>query len=229
MPIAAAKGADVIVLDHHLPGRHAARLRGRGEPQPAGRGRHARPSVRRGGGVPLLVEAQPAPARGRRAGPDLMAMLDLVALATVADVAPLRGVNRAFVRQGLTVMARRHRKGLVALRCGAARPAPCSYHLGFVLGPRVNAGGRIGEADLGARLLGHRRSPRRRMAWPNGSTRSTPTGARSRPRARRGPGTGRGARRWTARWSGPPGRAGIPVSWASWPPPERSHATAPPS
>ncbi len=86
-------------------------------------------------------------------GPDLMAMLDLVALATVADVAPLKGVNRALVRQGLKVMAQRAR-GLVAL-CDVGRldSAPKSYHLGFVLGPRVNAGGRIGKADLGARLL----------------------------------------------------------------------------
>jgi single-stranded-DNA-specific exonuclease len=83
-----------------------------------------------------------------------MAMLDLVALATVADVAPLTGVNRAFVRQGLTVMARRERPGLTALADVARldRP-PAAYHLGFLLGPRVNAGGRVGAADLGARLL----------------------------------------------------------------------------
>ena len=81
-------------------------------------------------------------------------MLDLVALATVADVAPLIGVNRALVRQGLRVMARRERIGLVAL-ADAARmdQAPTPYALGFVLGPRVNAGGRIGQADIGARLL----------------------------------------------------------------------------
>lgn len=87
-------------------------------------------------------------------GPDLMKMLDLVALATVADVAPLRGVNRALVQQGLKVMGRRERVGLVALSDVARlERAPESYHLGFVLGPRVNAGGRIGQADLGARLL----------------------------------------------------------------------------
>ncbi len=83
-----------------------------------------------------------------------MAMLDLVALATVADVAPLIGVNRALVRQGLKVMARRERPGLVALGDVARMTeAPTPYALGFVLGPRVNAGGRIGQADLGARLL----------------------------------------------------------------------------
>jgi single-stranded-DNA-specific exonuclease len=81
-------------------------------------------------------------------------MLDLVALATVADVAPLTGVNRAFVRQGLAVMAQRRRPGLVALSDVARlTQAPTAYHLGYVLGPRVNAGGRIGRADLGARLL----------------------------------------------------------------------------
>ena len=87
-------------------------------------------------------------------GPDLMAALDLVALATVADVAPLKGVNRAFVHQGLRIMARRARPGLVALSDVARlERAPAAYHLGYVLGPRVNAGGRIGKADLGARLL----------------------------------------------------------------------------
>ena len=83
-----------------------------------------------------------------------MELLDLVALATVADVAPLTGINRAFVRQGLRVMARRARPGLVALSDVARlNRAPAAYHLGFVLGPRINAGGRVGQADLGARLL----------------------------------------------------------------------------
>jgi single-stranded-DNA-specific exonuclease len=86
--------------------------------------------------------------------PDLMAMLDLVALATVADVAPLVGVNRALVRQGLQVMSRRDRIGLVALSdVSRMDRAPDTYALGFMLGPRINAGGRIGQADLGARLL----------------------------------------------------------------------------
>ena len=88
------------------------------------------------------------------AGPDLVALLDLVALATVADVAPLVGFNRALVRQGLAVMARGARPGLAALAEAAGLAGPPSvYALGFVLGPRVNAGGRIGAADLGARLL----------------------------------------------------------------------------
>jgi len=102
----------------------------------------------------VLVEANRQLRDAGQTGPDLMSMLDLVALATVADVAPLTGVNRAFVRQGLKVMARRQRPGLVALADAAGLDAaPASHHLGFVLGPRINAGGRVGAADLGARLL----------------------------------------------------------------------------
>jgi single-stranded-DNA-specific exonuclease len=90
----------------------------------------------------------------KRPEPDLKQWLDLVALGTVADVVPLVGVNRALVRQGLSVAAGRANIGMAALAdMGGLKQAPTSYHLGFVLGPRVNAGGRVGEADLGARLL----------------------------------------------------------------------------
>ena len=86
--------------------------------------------------------------------PDLLAMLDLVALATIADVAPLVGVNRAFVRQGLKILASRQRIGLAALSDQIKIEQEISaYHLGFLLGPRINAGGRIGKPDLGAQLL----------------------------------------------------------------------------
>ena len=89
-----------------------------------------------------------------RAEPDLIASLDLVALATVADVVPLTGLNRAFVRQGLIIMRRRSRIGLAALADAAGLSgAPESFHLGYLVGPRINAGGRIGDAALGARLL----------------------------------------------------------------------------
>ena len=89
-----------------------------------------------------------------RPEPDLRQWLDLVALGTVADVVPLTGVNRALVRQGLKVMAERRNVGLAALADVARlREVPGAYHLGFMLGPRVNAGGRVGQADLGARLL----------------------------------------------------------------------------
>ncbi|MGR3539909.1 MAG: single-stranded-DNA-specific exonuclease RecJ, partial [Hasllibacter sp.] len=101
-----------------------------------------------------LVEAN-RQRRGRGlAAPDLLGMADLVGLATVADVAPLTGVNRAFVRAGLNAMGRGARPGLAALaRAARLTGPPSSYHFGFVLGPRINAGGRVGRADLGARLL----------------------------------------------------------------------------
>ncbi|WP_245571668.1 single-stranded-DNA-specific exonuclease RecJ [Microvirga subterranea] len=86
--------------------------------------------------------------------PDLMGSLDLVALATVADVVPLIGLNRAFVRQGLAVMRSRRRVGLAALLDAAGLAgAPECWHLGYLVGPRINAGGRIGDAALGSRLL----------------------------------------------------------------------------
>jgi single-stranded-DNA-specific exonuclease len=89
-----------------------------------------------------------------RPAPDLMGLLDLVALGTVCDVVALTGLNRALVAQGLKVMARRRNTGLAAL-ADVARlsEAPGTYHAGFLLGPRVNAGGRVGEAPLGAELL----------------------------------------------------------------------------
>ncbi|KFG68509.1 single-stranded-DNA-specific exonuclease RecJ [Microvirga sp. BSC39] len=89
-----------------------------------------------------------------RPEPDLMGSLDLVALATVADVVPLLGLNRAFVRQGLAIMRSRRRVGLAALfdTAGLAG-APESWHLGYLVGPRINAGGRIGDAALGSKLL----------------------------------------------------------------------------
>lgn len=89
-----------------------------------------------------------------RAEPDLMALLDLVALGTVADVAALHGLNRAFVTQGLKIMARRERTGMAALiDASRLKRAPQCSDLGFALGPRINAGGRVGESTLGVRLL----------------------------------------------------------------------------
>ncbi len=152
--IAAAEGADVIVLDHHLGGETLPPALAVVNPNRQDESGDLGHLCAAGVVFLFLVEAgRRLRASGERA-PDLMRALDLVALATVADVAPLVGVNRAFVRQGLKVMAARQRPGLVAL-ADAARldAAPTSYHLGYVLGPRVNAGGRIGRADLGARLL----------------------------------------------------------------------------
>ena len=153
-PIAAAKDADVIVLDHHLggetlPDAHAVVNPNR-QDEDGDLGHLCAAAVV----FLMLVESNRQMKADGAKGPDLMAMLDLVALATVADVAPLIGVNRALVRQGLTVMGRRQRIGIRALADVAGmNEAPSGYHLGFLLGPRVNAGGRIGKADLGARLL----------------------------------------------------------------------------
>jgi single-stranded-DNA-specific exonuclease len=89
-----------------------------------------------------------------RPEPDLMQWLDIVALGTVADVVPLTGINRALVAQGLRVMAGRGNPGIAALSDVARiNERPGAYHAGFLLGPRVNAGGRVGRSDLGARLL----------------------------------------------------------------------------
>ncbi|MFV0475962.1 MAG: single-stranded-DNA-specific exonuclease RecJ [Pikeienuella sp.] len=155
-PVAAAirAGADVVIADHHLAGETL--------PDCAAVVNPIRPDDDRGMGhlcdagvvFLLLVAANRLLREAGKAPPDLMGALDLVALATVADVAPLIGLNRAFVRQGLKVMAARARPGLVALADVAKLNAPpAAFHLGYMLGPRVNAGGRIGKADLGARLL----------------------------------------------------------------------------
>jgi single-stranded-DNA-specific exonuclease len=89
-----------------------------------------------------------------RAEPDLLASLDLVALGTIADVVPLKGLNRAFVAKGMIALRRRDNIGATALMDVARLSGPPEpWHLGFLLGPRINAGGRIGRADLGVRLL----------------------------------------------------------------------------
>ncbi|MGD1871166.1 MAG: single-stranded-DNA-specific exonuclease RecJ [Neomegalonema sp.] len=159
-PIAAArsKGAAVIVAAHHLAAETLPECTAVVNPNrpddESGQGHLCAAGV-----VFLLLIATNKTLReaGQFAAsrqPDLMSLLDMVALATVADVAPLIGVNRALVRQGLKVMAKRQNAGLAALSdVGRLSTAPAAYHLGYVLGPRVNAGGRVGQADLGARLL----------------------------------------------------------------------------
>ncbi|MCZ4256142.1 single-stranded-DNA-specific exonuclease RecJ [Sulfitobacter sp. G21635-S1] len=153
-PVAAAAGADVVILDHHLGGETLPEALAVVNPNRQDEDGSLAHLCAAAVVFLMLVEAGRRLRSAGRTGPDLMAMLDLVALATVADVAPLTGVNRAFVRQGLRVMARRDRPGLAALADVARMDtAPTAYHLGFLLGPRINAGGRIGQADLGARLL----------------------------------------------------------------------------
>ncbi len=152
-PIAAA-GCDVLVLDHHLGGETLPPALAVVNPNRQDETGDLSYLCAAGVVFLLLVAAN----RELRAGgvevPPLLPLLDLVALATVADVAPLTGLNRALVRQGLTVMSRLERPGLRALaEVARLSGTPGTYHLGFMLGPRVNAGGRIGAADLGARLL----------------------------------------------------------------------------
>ena len=152
--IAAATGADVIILDHHLGGETLPACLAVVNPNRQDETGDLAHLCAAAVVFLTLVEAGRVLRERGQHGPDLIGYLDLVALATVADVAPLVGVNRAFVRQGLKVMARRDRIGLVTLSDVArVDTMPTAYHLGFVLGPRINAGGRIGAADLGARLL----------------------------------------------------------------------------
>ena len=152
--LAVKAGADVVVLDHHLGGETLPPALAVVNPNRQDESGDLGHLCAAGVVFLMLVEAGRQMRAAGQNGPNLLDYLDLVALATVADVAPLIGVNRALVRQGLKVMAGRTRPGLVALSDVARMDSfPTPYHLGFLLGPRVNAGGRIGQADLGARLL----------------------------------------------------------------------------
>ena len=157
--LAAAEGrADVVILDHHkaegdVPRVHAAVNPNRLDDR-SGLHYLCAGAVAFLAGVAVVRELR---RRGRFAThpePDLRRMLDLVALATVCDVMPLTGLNRALVTQGLKVMARRDRAGIAALLAVAqAKDTPTAHTLGYLLGPRINASGRIAESDLGLRLL----------------------------------------------------------------------------
>ncbi len=161
LAMARASGVDVIVVDHHkcsanLPEALALVNPNRLDESDLGAAHGHLAAV---GVAFLLAVATTRTLRQRgyfadRAEPDLFALLDLVALGTVADVAALHGLNRAMVAQGLKIMARRDNIGMAALIDASrlSRPPTCS-DLGFALGPRVNAGGRVGESTLGVRLL----------------------------------------------------------------------------
>ena len=153
--LAAAEGlADVVVLDHHLGGETLPPVLAVVNPNRQDEDGSLAHLCAAAVVLLCLVEANRLMRAEGARGPDLMRMLDLVGLATVADVAPLLGVNRALVHGGLTVLRDRHRPGLRALADVARMDGPpTAYHLGYLLGPRINAGGRIGAADLGARLL----------------------------------------------------------------------------
>jgi single-stranded-DNA-specific exonuclease len=158
---AKAAGLDVIVVDHHqcaslLPVAHALINPNRLDESVDGaaHGHLAAVGMAFLLGVALLRELRSRGFFEALAEPKILDLLDLVALGTVADVARLKTLNRAFVRQGLRVMAARQNIGLAAL-AEAARlvKSPSCRDLGFALGPRINAGGRVGKSDLGVRLL----------------------------------------------------------------------------
>ncbi|MDR3470972.1 MAG: single-stranded-DNA-specific exonuclease RecJ [Devosia sp.] len=156
-PIAHARGrgVDVLVIDHHLADHALPEANAVVNPN--------RPDDVSGLGdlcaagvtfMVLVAVNRLLRHRGATRVPDLMAMIDLVALATVCDVVPLRGLNRAFVVRGLEVIRQGRNVGIAALALAARINGPVNpYHLGFLIGPRINAGGRIGDAALGARLL----------------------------------------------------------------------------
>jgi len=156
-PIAHARsrGADVLVIDHHLSDHDLPDANALVNPN--------RPDDISGlgylcaAGVTFMVLVGVNRAlrrRGDTGQPDLMQLLDLVALATVCDVVPLTRLNRAFVVRGLEVARRQANRGIGALALAARVTGPLNpYHLGYLVGPRINAGGRIGDAALGTRLL----------------------------------------------------------------------------
>ncbi len=153
-------GVDVIVVDHHkctadLPLAHALVNPNRlDEVEGAAHGHLAAVGVAFLLGAALIRTLRTRGWFEDRPEPRLLDLLDLVALGTVADVASLKGLNRAFVAQGLKVMAQRRNLGLNALiEASRLTRAPLCSDLGFALGPRINAGGRVGRSDLGVRLL----------------------------------------------------------------------------
>ena len=150
----AATAVDVVILDHHLGSEALPIAKAVVNPNRQDETGDLSHLCAAAVVFMVLIEAARLMREAGQTPPNLIDSLDLVALGTVADVAPLVGVNRAFVRQGLKVMGQRKRLGLNALSDVARLDtAPSAYHLGYVLGPRINAGGRIGKADLGARLL----------------------------------------------------------------------------
>jgi single-stranded-DNA-specific exonuclease len=156
-PIAHARnrGADVLVIDHHLSDHELPDANALVNPN--------RPDDISGLGylcaagvtfMVLVAVNRTLRQRGDTGLPDLLKLLDIVALATVCDVVPLVGLNRAFVVRGLEVARRGDNKGMAALALAGRISGPINpYHLGFIIGPRINAGGRIGNAALGTELL----------------------------------------------------------------------------
>lgn len=156
--VAKGLGLDVVVIDHHQVGEELPEVEALVNPNRqddlSGQGHLAAVGVTFLFLVGLNRELRNRGFFNGGQQPDLMALLDLVALGTVCDVVPLQGLNRAYVTRGLAVMHRRINPGLASLAdVSRVSGKPAAYHLGFLLGPRINAGGRIGDAALGARLL----------------------------------------------------------------------------
>ncbi len=156
---AAEIGLDVVVVDHHVAEAELPRAVAVVNPNRLDESGALRQLAAVGVAFLLVVAVNRELRRAGWWGPErpepaLLDTLDLVALGTICDVVPLTGLNRALVTQGLKVLARRGSTGLAALADAARlKEAPGAYHCGFLLGPRVNAGGRVGDADLGVRLL----------------------------------------------------------------------------
>jgi single-stranded-DNA-specific exonuclease len=152
---ARARGADVVVIDHHLSDHDLPKANAIVNPN--------RPDDVSGLGylcatgvafMVLVATNRILRARGDTGLPDLMNLVDLAGLATVCDVVPLKGLNRAFVQRGLEAARRGYNKGIAALALAGRLYGPMNaYHFGYIIGPRINAGGRIGNAALGAELL----------------------------------------------------------------------------
>lgn len=152
---ARARGADVLVIDHHLSDHDLppanALVNPNRQDDISGLGYLCAVGVTF---MVLVAVNRALRQRGDTGLPDLMRMLDLVALGTVCDVVPLVGLNRAFVIRGLEIARRGDNPGMAALALAARVSGPLNpYHLGFLIGPRINAGGRIGNAALGTQLL----------------------------------------------------------------------------
>ncbi|HQT65427.1 MAG: single-stranded-DNA-specific exonuclease RecJ [Acidocella sp. 20-57-95] len=149
---------DVLVFDHHKSDGMTPKITATVNPNrldcTSGLGSICATAVAFIGGIALLRTLRQQGFFKTRPEPDLRELLDFVALATICDVMPLTGLNRALVTQGLKIMARRHRPGIAALLDVAkVTEAPTAMNCGFALGPRINAAGRIAEPDMGLRLL----------------------------------------------------------------------------
>jgi single-stranded-DNA-specific exonuclease len=155
-PLAAAKaaGIDVIVVDHHKGEAQMPEAYAIVNPNRADETSPHTQLAAVGVTFLVLVAVNRLLREMGIAAPDLLPLLDLVALGTVCDVVPLTGANRALVTQGLKVMRHRGNAGIAAaMDVAGLKEPPGTYHAGFIVGPRINAGGRVGKSDLGVRLL----------------------------------------------------------------------------